>query len=95
MIKKLVLFTALLGLVAIAGSAYAEGTNLLDQAGDIITGRKDNVEVHPYIAYTVKDTVKIKGIPVIPKNLRVKYSPGKLGKEEGTRLHKIEAGIEF
>ena len=75
--------------------AGAEGTNLLDELGDIMSGHKDNVEVHPYVAYTVKDTVRIMGIPVIPKNLRGKYSPGKLGKDENVRLHKIEIGMEF
>ena len=71
------------------------GQDVMDQLGDILTGHKDNVEVHPYIAYTTKETLKVRGIPVIPKNLRAKYSPVKLGEDDNTRLHKLELGYEF
>jgi len=81
--------------MAISLPVFAEGTNLLDEFGDIMSGRKDNVELHPYVAYTTKDTFKIGSIPIIPKNLRIKYSPGKLGKDDNVRIHRIDAGLEF
>ncbi len=74
-------------------NAFAEdGHNVADQLGNILSGKNEEVEFWPYVAYTTKGTTSLFGIPVIPKNLRFKGST-RMGQEDWTV--KLEIGLEL
>lgn len=64
-----------------------------DQLMDVLSGRHDQCETWGYAAYTVKDTISILGIPVLPKGFRLKAST-ELG-QDFLENNRIEMGIEF
>ncbi|HEB13620.1 MAG TPA: hypothetical protein ENI13_01420 [candidate division CPR3 bacterium] len=92
MIKKLIMILAVLAIGG-GGSCPALADTVLDHLGDAMTGRNDYIETSAYIAYTTKDTLSIKGIPIIPKGVRIK-----LGTPIGDgafRSGTLQVGIEL
>ena len=91
---KKIAVLVLLGLFVMPMVAMAGDIDFWNEAGDIFTGHKDNVEFWPYIAYTTKETVKIGAIPIMPKGLRTEFSTH-LGVEDGDQEYMLRVGLEL
>lgn len=89
--KTLALLLAV-GLMAVSMPVFAADP-FIDQLADIASGRHDQCDTRAYVAYTVKDTFALKGIPILPKGLRIKASTA-LG-QDFMEVNMVEIGIEF
>lgn len=69
--KKLIVLLAIVAIVGVSGLVFA-GEPVIKHIGDALVGNNDFLNTSAYIAYTTKDTLSIKGIPVVPKGIRVK-----------------------
>ncbi len=93
MYKRVLVLLAVVAMIGGSACPAFAGEPVIKHIGDALVGNNDYIATSGYIAYTVKEDVKIKDIPILPKNLRIK-----LGTPIGDgafRTGTLEVGIEM